>query len=107
MTGTGKSLPKDVVEHWPEVFDEIRLNVLPLDYLHAVLINFKNGQSWEIKVSAAARREGWDHFEKKLSELLKTYEEKILEVDFKIDSHRVKRDIKKSTEKFLKKRKLD
>ncbi len=38
----GKIFPKDVVEHWPEVFGEITLNVVPLVYLDSVTVTFKN-----------------------------------------------------------------
>lgn len=106
MTSHGKSLPKDVIEYWPEVFEEIKLRVLPLKYLHAVLITFKDGKIWEIRITAETRSEGWEKFEKKLSELFKTYEDNIDNVDFKLDTIRVKKDIEKSTQKFLKKKKL-
>jgi len=107
VTKSGKTLPKDVVDHWPEIFSEIQLNVLPLKYLNAVLINFKDGKSWEVKISAEARKEGWDVFEKQLSELVKNYEENIDNVDFKLDTIRVRKDIEKGTQQFFKKRKLD
>lgn len=107
MTGYGKSLPKDVIDHWPEVFEEIKLTALPLKYLRAVLINFKDGRIWEIRVTAATRQSGWSSFEEKLSELFKTYEERIDNVDFKLDTAKIKVDIEKSTKKFLKKRKLN
>ena len=106
MTGPGRILPKDVIEHWPEVFGEVKLNVLPLRYLHSVMVNFKDGKIWEIQVTAQVKREGWPVFEKNLAELAKNYEEKIDNIDFKLDSKRVKKDILKSTEKFLKKKKL-
>ncbi len=106
MTGSGRILPKEVIAHWPEVFSEIKLNVLPLRYLHAVMVNFKDGKTWEIKVTAQTKREGWEQFEKNLSELLRNYEEHVDNVDFKLDTERVKKDIIKSTEKFLKKKKL-
>ncbi len=106
MTRHGKILPKDVIEHWPEIFSEIQLNVLPIKYLNAVLINFKDGKTWEVKISAEARKEGWSVFEKQLSELVKNYEDNIDNVDFKLDSVRVKKDIEKSTQQFFKKKKL-
>jgi len=106
VSNQGKSLPKDVIAHWPEVFGEVRLNVLPLRYLDSVLLNFKDGKVWEIKVTKKTRDAGWDQFEKSISELDKTYEEKIDNVDFKLDTDRVKKDITKDTQKFLKK-KLD
>lgn len=106
MTKTGKILPRDVIEHWPEVFADVELNVLPIRYLHTVLVNFKDGKTWEIKVTAKARQEGWPAFQQNLSEICKTYEDTIDNVDFKLDTERVRKDIEKSTQTFLKKKKL-
>jgi hypothetical protein len=106
MTSQGRILPKDVIDHWPEVFGDIKLNVLPISYLNAVLVNFKDGKTWEIRVTPQTRKAGWESFEKSLSELVKNYEDKIDNVDFKLDTEKVKKDIKKSTDKFLKKKKL-
>ncbi len=104
MTDSGRPLPKEVIECWPEVFGEVKLNVLPLRYLHAVLVNFKDGRSWEIKVTSKTKKEGWDTFERSLSELCWTYQERIDNIDFNLDTERVKKDIEKSTQKFLKKK---
>ena len=106
MTRSGKNLPKDVIDHWPEIFSEIQLNVLPIKYLNSVLINFKDGKTWEVKISAEARKEGWTVFETQLSELVKNYEDNIDNVDFKLDTIRVKKDIEKGTQQFFKKKKL-
>ena len=106
MTKTGRDLPKDVIDCWPEVFGEVKLHVLPLKYISAVLINFKDGKTWEIRVTADVKKEGWEAFERNLSELVKTYEESIENIDFKLDTDKVKKDIVKSTTKFLKKKKL-
>jgi hypothetical protein len=106
VTLSGRVLPKEVIDYWPEVFGEVKLNVLPLRYLDVVLINFKDGKVWEIKITAKAKREGWESLEKTLSDLVKSYEAKIDNVNFKLDTVRVKKDIEKSTQHFLKKRKL-
>lgn len=79
---------------------------MPFGYLYAVLINFKDGKSWEIKITAQAKEKGWEAFERQLAELCKNYEETIENIDFKLDTERVKKDIEQSTKKFLKKRKL-
>jgi hypothetical protein len=106
MTNTGRPLPKDVIEHWPEVFGDVHLNVVPLRYLHTVLVNFKDGKSWEIKITAKTKKEGWEAFEKNLAELFKEYESNIDNVDFKLDTKLVRKDVEASTQKFLKKKKL-
>lgn len=102
----GRVLPEEVIKHWPEVFGEVKLNVLPLRYLHAVLVNFKDGKTWEIKITTKTKRDGWNSFEKSLSELCKAYENRIENIDFKLDTERVKKDIEKETQRFLKKKKL-
>ena len=106
MTKPGRSLPKDVIEHWPEIFGEVRLNVMPLRYLHTVLVNFKDGKTWEIKITAKTKKEGWVAFEKNLMELIQNYEENIENVDFQLDTTQVKKDIEASTQKFLKRKQL-
>lgn len=102
----GKQFPKDVVEHWPEIFGEITLNVIPLKYLDSITITFKNGKLWEINLRAKQANEDWDSFEKSLKEMLSSYESEIDNVDFRLDTERVKKDMIKHTNRFLKKRKL-
>jgi hypothetical protein len=106
VTAKGKVLPKDVIECWPEVFGEVRLHVLPLRYLHSVIVNFKDGKVWEIKVTAQTKSNGWESFEHSLSELFRSYEKRIDNIDFKLDSVRVKKDIEQRTKRFLRKKKL-
>jgi hypothetical protein len=101
-----KPLPKDVIEVWPEVFEEVTLQSLPLLYLHSVVINFKDNKSWEIKLTTKIKKDGWSSFQQSLSELLTSYEEQIDDVDFKLDAVKVKKDVEKLTNKFLKKQKL-
>jgi len=101
-----KLLPKEVIAHWPEVFEEVSLNVLPLLYLHSVVINFKDNKSWEIKLTTKIKKDGWNSFQQNLSELLTSYDEQIDDVDFKLDAVKVKKDVEKLTNKFLKKQKL-
>jgi hypothetical protein len=102
----GKLFSKEVVAHWPEVFGDVRLNVLPLGYLHSVLVNFKDGKTWEIRITSGTKRKGWSAFERNLEELVRTYDDRVQDIDFKLDTERVRKDIEKSTQKFLKKKKL-
>lgn len=101
-----KPLPKDVINVWPEVFEEVTIKTLPLLYLHSVVVDFKDSKSWEIKLTAKIKKEGWDSFWESLDELLTPYNENINSVDFKIDAVKVKKDVEKLTNKFLKKKKL-
>lgn len=99
---TGKKFPSDVIQHWPEVFGEITLNVIPLKYLDSITISFKNKKIWEVNLRSKQAQTDWDTFEKSLKEMLSSYESEIENVDFKLDTERVKKDMIKYTNKFLK-----
>lgn len=102
----GNLLPNDVIAHWPEIFGDIKFNAVPLGYLNTVQIKFKDGKVWEIRITTKTKRNGWQAFQKSMEELCRTYEHSIEEVDFKLDPDRVRKDIEKMTQKFLKRSKL-
>lgn len=102
----GKNFPKDVVDKWPEVFGEITLNVVPLQYLHAVKITFKNAKVWEIEIKKNVQDGNWDDFEVQIKEIVSQYESEIDNVDFQLNTEKIKKDISKHTKKFLNNRKL-
>ena len=101
-----KTLPKEVIDHWPEVFGEINLKVIPIKYLDSILISFKDGRSWSIAVRSKLRGNDTSKVEAELQEFFTAYDDAISNIDFKLDTIKVKKDIKQSTEKFLKKKKL-
>lgn len=101
----GKTLPKDVVDQWPEVFADIHVNAVPLAYLHSLRIIFKNGKVWDVNIAAQAKRVDVNDLEEHLREMLQSYEDEIEHIDFRLDVDRVKKDIMKSTNSFLKKKK--
>lgn len=105
MINGKKSLPSDVIDVWPEVFSEVTLNVLPLAYVDTVLINFKDGKSWEIGISPGKNTK-LKEFEKGISDIIRSYEDHIDDVDVKINTIKVKRDVQKSIKKMLRKIKL-
>jgi len=98
-----KSLPKNVVDHWPEVFNDITVNAIPIEYLLAIKVTFNDGKKWEIKVKNNRKKLTNAGLEKTLNELFKTYTESIKNVDFRLDTEKVKKDIEKRTKKFFKK----
>jgi hypothetical protein len=102
----GKTLPKDVVDLWPEIFGEVTLNVVPLVYVHTIEITFKNTKVWEIDFKKNLKAQSWDVFEKEIKEIIRQYEDDIDKIDFKLDTDRIKKDMIKHTKKFLNNRKL-
>lgn len=99
----GKSLPKDVIDQWPEVFGDINVQAVPLAYLHSMRIIFKGGKIWDVNVAGQAKQHG-DNLEEHLRELLSNYEDEIEHIDFRLDVEKVKKDVIKETTRFLKKK---
>jgi hypothetical protein len=97
-------LPPEVVNAWPDVFKDITIDVVPIEYLHSVKVYFTDGKVWEIDVKKSRTKPHLD-IETALTDLFDQYEKNIANIDFRLDTQRVKRDIKKRTEIFMKKRK--
>ena len=99
---TGK-LPQDVVQHWPEVLKDIDVKVVPLEYLAAIRVSFKDGKIWEVDLRPKARK-GKTDLETIVGDFFDEYGENIDNVDFRLDTKKVKADIQKRTALFMKKR---
>jgi predicted dithiol-disulfide oxidoreductase (DUF899 family) len=74
----------------------------PLHYLDSVIVTFKNGKNWEINFTNHSQ----EKFEIELKEWLSEYENEIDNIDFRLDTERIKKDVQKNTNKFLKNKKL-
>lgn len=99
-----KKLPPDVIDHWPEVFDEIDIDVIPIEYLDSVRVQFEDGKIWDIDVKTSRKKEDLD-IELAIEELIEQYEDVIVNIDFRLDTEKVKKDIQNRTHIFMKKRK--
>lgn len=97
----GTKLPPEIIKHWPEVFKDIEVEMVPMDYISAIEVEFLNGDVWIIDCKGNEAANDIDVAET-LEELLIEYEETIDNVDLRIDSEKVKRDIQKTTKAFLK-----
>jgi hypothetical protein len=98
----GKKLPQEVINHWPEVFKDVTVESVPIEYLQCIRITFSDGKIWEI--SPSQNPQGID-IDQALEELLNEYEDSIVNVDFSVDTLKVKEDIMNRTRLFMKKRK--
>jgi hypothetical protein len=98
---SNKKLPKDVIDHWPEVFEDVEVDVVPIEYLHSVRVSFSDGVTWDIDVKKESSE---TDIEDALADLMETYSESITHIDFRLDTEKVKRDISKRTHIFMKKR---
>lgn len=97
----GTKLPPEIIKHWPEVFKDIEVEMVPMEYIAAIEVEFLNGDVWIIDCKGKEAANNID-IAQSLEELLIEYEETIDNVDIRIDSEKVKRDIQKTTKAFLK-----
>lgn len=96
-----KRLPPDVVQQWPDVLKDIDIDVVPVEYLESIRVTFTDGKVWEIDTKKNPEN---TNIENAMQNLMEEYEDVIKSVDFRLDTARVKTDIKKRTAQFLKKR---
>jgi hypothetical protein len=91
-------------EEWEDILDEIELTYLPIEYLQHIIVTFDNGTTWNIDVSASKKEQSVEDIEQSLDELFAEYDDTIETVDFRLDLEKVKRDLSKRVNKFLKKK---
>jgi site-specific DNA-adenine methylase len=103
---TVKKLNQEVIESWPEIFEEINLKVVPIQYLCSVQVKFKDNRIWTIDVGPKLRDEVYQTIEENIQELIKNYKSHIESIDFKLDTDKIKHDITRETNKFLRKQRL-
>lgn len=100
-----QSLPKDIVDQWPEIFNEIDVKAVPLEYLDSMRIIFKDGKIWLFRLKNKSKIVETEEFKENLEALIETYRENIEHIDFRLDVDKVKKDIVKKTTSFMKTKK--
>lgn len=93
--------PENLVKEWPEVFDELYINTMPIMYLKVLRLEFSGGRIWEIDVDSQLKEYSSDIVIEKLLETFEEYKEEITKIDFSIDIERLKSDIKNQTKNLL------
>lgn len=93
--------PRHLVKEWPEVFDDLYMNTMPVAYLETVHLEFINGRVWQINIKEQLIDVHPDAIAKKLLDTLQEYKDDIKKLDFKVDIEKLKQDIKSSTNTIL------
>jgi hypothetical protein len=89
--------PRHLVKEWPEVFEDLYMNTMPVAYLEMVHLEFVNGRVWQIDIKEQMKSLDSDEIAAKLLETLQEYKDEIKKLDFKVDIERLKKDIGDST----------
>ena len=100
-------LPPEVVSQWPEIFNDIEIKAVPIEYIHSVHVHFHDGKIWQIDIDKqqSSNKDAIDQIESSLETFLEQYDQEISHVDFRLNTSKVVEDIKKRTKSFMKKRK--
>ena len=89
--------PRHLVKEWPEVFEDLYMNTMPVAYLDTVHLEFADGRVWQINIKDQLKDIEADSIADKLLETLSEYKDEIKKIDFKVDIERLKKDIVDST----------
>ena len=93
--------PRHLVKEWPEVFEDLYMNTMPVAYLDSVRLEFTDGRVWEIDVKNELTKQTADGIEDVLIGTLQEYKDEIKKIDFKVDVDRLKKDIKDSSKSIF------
>jgi len=100
-----RPLNQNLIDQWPEILDEINLSAIPLAYLHSVVITFNDGNIWNVVLKKEHKESNGEKLSETLNDLFKNYEKQIQHVDFRLDIEKLKKDVIKTTNRFMKRKK--
>lgn len=93
--------PRHLVKEWPEIFEDLYMNTMPVAYLIFLRLEFTDGRIWEINVQEQLASEEANKVAEKLLNIFHEYREDIKKIDFQMDIERLKNDIKESSDRLL------
>jgi len=99
-----KGLPSEISNYWPEIFKDIEIKAIPIDYIRSINIVFSDGTVWTVDIDRNKESIDVNDIEEIIEEIIDENEDSIETVDFKLDTEQVQKDIKKRTDIFMKKR---
>ncbi len=100
-------LPPEVVSQWPEIFKDVEISAVPIEYIHSVHVYFKDGKVWQIDMDKQNDINGEgdiNRVEESLESFLAEYNDQISHVDFRLNTSKVVQDVKSRTKSFMKRR---
>ena len=43
-------LPPEVISQWPEIFSDVEIKAVPIEYIHYAHVHFHDGKIWQIDI---------------------------------------------------------
>ena len=97
-------LPEEVIKHWPEIFKDVEITAIPIEYINNIYVYFHDGKVWQIDMDSQSNNDV-SPLEESLEAFLEQYNDEIEHVDFRLHTSKIVKDIKNRTKSFMKKRK--
>lgn len=97
-----KKLSTEKEKYWQDIFDEVDMDFLPIEYVSRIIIKFQDNTTWDIDVDDSRKKQPIDQIEDSLEQLFDDYDDIIEAIDFRLDLDRIKHDLTKRVSKFLK-----
>ena len=93
-------LPEEVVKVWPEIFNSVELNIVPLNYVQSMLVSFVNGRVWAVEFGTS--KQTATSVEDTVSHFTKKYKDYLDSINFRLNAEKIKQDAIHFTDQFLK-----
>jgi len=89
-------------QYWQEIFEDIDMEYLPVEYTNMIIITFEDGTKWEIDIKRSRSKQPIEQIEESLNELFEEYEDQITNLDFRMDMTRLRSELTKRVNRFIK-----
>jgi hypothetical protein len=93
--------PEDLIDKWPEVFEDTYINTLPVAYLEKIIIEFSDGKVWDIDVPFNLSNKKEEELAQVLHATVLEHQETIKKINFSLDIDKLKKDIINNSKKLL------
>ena len=78
------------------------MEYLPVEYTNMIIITFEDGTKWEIDIKRSRSKQPIEQIEESLNELFEEYEDQITNLDFRMDMTRLRSELTKRVNRFIK-----
>ena len=93
--------PKHLVKEWPEIFEDLYMNTMPVAYLILLRLEFTDGRIWELNIQEQLVNADPNDVADKLLSIFQEYRNDIKKIDFQMDIERLKTDIQESSKNIF------
>lgn len=94
-------LPDQLVQEWPEVFDGLYINIMPVYYLNSISLEFGTGMMWQIDISPEIDFVDPDIMSNVINDVLEECGEELEYIHYNFNIEKFKDDIVSLTNSFL------